>query len=597
MILRVLQRVTSEDRGITALHIVEGFGEKSITHAGIRSDGLGARAFIHRQRILSYEHPDLNIHPQKALAGARTVACFPMIAANEVVGLLYVYLFATREFSPIELLMLENLVNQAAMAVYQQRQFSLTKRVLARKDEELRHLRRAGLLISSRPRLQETLEAILQMALEVTDARYGIFRLVDEGGQNLVTRAIAGDQLAQPLVEALPIDARSVMSWVAKERQPVLIHDLQSQPWSAMYYPLDADLVMRSELAVPLVGSSGRLEGVLNLESPEVGAFSEADSHLLQALATQAMVAIQEARLLDALQAVAQILLVLPYQEVLDHLVELACSLLNAEASVIWLRMDHLRATPAVYQENDASHLLLVSASPNYRDEGTSRQAGWTHSEAHASSHHDMGQLLPVKNSLAGLAMSTRQPVVSEDIRTDDRFHRRELAVRQGWKYALVVPLLASRTNDEHSPDHRSEPIGAFSVYRSETDQDASFQGTFAGSEWDEKVLTCLAHYASLAVQNADRQNTLRTIQERNALAETFAAVGDIAANLLHNLNNKVGVIPVRVQGIQDKCQDALLANPYLDSGLTEIERSAVEAMAFVARQSGAPAPHPDGTR
>jgi GAF domain-containing protein len=59
---------------------------------------------------------------------------------------------------------------------------------------------------------------------------------------------------------------------------------------------------MRAELAVPLIGAGGRLEGVLNLESPHAAAFSEADSHLLQGLATQAVIAIQEVRLLDALR-------------------------------------------------------------------------------------------------------------------------------------------------------------------------------------------------------------------------------------------------------------------------------------------------------
>jgi signal transduction histidine kinase len=65
-------------------------------------------------------------------------------------------------------------------------------------------------------------------------------------------------------------------------------------------------------------------------------------------------------------------------------------------------------------------------------------------------------------------------------------------------------------------------------------------------------------------------------------VAETFAAVGDIAANLLHNLNNKVGTIPVRIQGIEDKCQVALLADPYLATNLAEIERSASQAMEAV---------------
>jgi signal transduction histidine kinase len=121
------------------------------------------------------------------------------------------------------------------------------------------------------------------------------------------------------------------------------------------------------------------------------------------------------------------------------------------------------------------------------------------------------------------------------------------------------------------------EPVGAFSVHRAGSDP-----GHFTESEWDKKVLTCLARYAALAVHNAARQDALRAAQEQQAVAETFAAVGDIAANLLHHLNNRVGTIPVRVQGIQDKSQPALSADPYLATNLVEIERSASEAMEAV---------------
>ena len=73
--------------------------------------------------------------------------------------------------------------------------------------------RRSAHLVAPGP--GRDLEAILQMALEVTGARYGIFRLVDGEGRNLVTRALAGEHLDRPLVEALPIDVNSVMGWVA----------------------------------------------------------------------------------------------------------------------------------------------------------------------------------------------------------------------------------------------------------------------------------------------------------------------------------------------------------------------------------------------
>lgn len=506
-------------------------GEETIPIPGDmpRSNGMGMRALAQRRRILSYEEPDLDIHHVKVQAGAKVVACFPLVVAEQAVGVLYVYLREERQFSQLELLMLENFVNQAAMAIHHARQAASVRRDLARKEEELARLHRAGLLISSRLRLEETLEAILQMALEVTGAQYGIFRLVDRSGQNLVTTAIAGEHLGRPAVETLPINTTSITGWVAKYRHPLCIPDVRANPWARIYYPLDYDLEMRSELAVPLIGAGGRLEGVLNLESPMVGAFTEEDSHLLQALATQAVIAIQEARLLDALQEVTRRLLTQPPDQVFAHLVELACDLLNAAASAIWVL--------------EGEHLILRAASTG----------------------HVRGDRLPLHGSLIGQAILARGPVTSEDVRSDPRFRRPDLARAQGWTQGLVVPLLAS---DE------SEPVGAFSVYGGE-----STPVHFTQSDWDKKVLTILAHHAALAVHNAARQEALRTAQEQRALAETFAAVGDIAANLLHRLNNKVGTIPVRVEGIQDKCQAALDADPYLATNLAEIEHSAVEAM------------------
>lgn len=497
-----------------------------------RPDGFGVRAISQRRRVLSYEEDDLDLHPDQVRGGARMVACFPLVVAYQPLGVLYVYRHQDRRFSQLELLVLDSFANQAAMAIYQIRQATSVQRDLTRKEEELNRLRRAGLLISSRLRLEETLEAILQMAMEVTGARYGIFRLVDESGQNLVARAVAGEHHGQPLVGALPIDSTSVMGWVAEHRQPVCIHDLQAAPWVRIYRPLYADLQMRSELAVPLVSASGRLEGVLNLESPEVGGFSEEDSHLLQALATQAVIAIQEVRLLDALQEVTKLLLTEPYQHVLRRLVELACDLLDAGASAIWTL--------------EGEDLVLQAASAGYQ----------------------RGERLPLHGSLTGEAILRRGPVKTDNVRTDPRFNRSDLARAQDWGRALIVPLLADRDQ---------EPVGAFSVYSV-----GSESGRFAESEWDEKVLTVLAHYAALAVQNAARQEALRQAQERQAVAETFAAVGDIAANVLHHLNNKVGTIPVRIQGIRDKSRSALVADAYLAKNLEEIERSASEAMRAV---------------
>ncbi|RME84718.1 MAG: GAF domain-containing protein [Caldilineae bacterium] len=494
-----------------------------------RAEGMGMRAIRQKRRILSYEDTDISLHQVKSQQGARVVACYPLIVSEQPVGVLYVYLPTQRPFTPTELLMLDNFVNLAAMAINQARQMNEVRRYLERKEEELKRLRQADFLISSRLGLQETLEAILQMALEVTGARYGILRLKERNADVLVTRAIAGDDLGRPAVEALPINTTSITGWVAKYRQPLCIADVHSGPWARIYYPLDHEMEMRSELAVPLLGAGGRLEGVINLESPEIGAFSEDDSLLLQSLATQAVIALQEIRLLDALLELSERLLTASDQEFFDHLVTLTCDLLNAPVSALWTV--------------EGEELILRSSNGGFR----------------------RGQRIPLHASLTGEAVLQRRLVTAEDLRSDPRFRHGELARTQGWTQALIAPLAADET---------STPVGALSVYNTTNDDSA-----FAATDWDKKVLTALAHHAALAVQNARRKEALLQAQEQQAAAETFAAMGDIAANLLHRLNNKIGTIPVRVEGIQDKSAAVLAADPYLARNLAEIERSAVEAM------------------
>jgi len=465
-----------------------------------RPNGIGMRTLQRHQRSLSYEESDLDVHPYHAALGVKAVACFPLIVAEQAVGILYIYLHEERQFTQLEQLMLNNFVNQAAMAIYHARRLAGVKHDLIRKEEELNQLRRAGLLISSRLRLEETLDSILQLALEITNAQYGIFRLLDKNGEFLVTSAVHGIHLERPLVERLPLDGNSIMALVARTRQPLLVSDLRQEPWAKIYYPLDSKLQMRSELAVPLINASGRLEGVLNLESPQLGGFTDDDNHMLQSLATYAVTAIQEVRLLDALQEAAQLLISQSTQKVLDRLCVMANDLLNTSSSAIWLK-------------NESGEYQLTSSD--------------------------------------GLMQSAEK--FSEEMDQPN---------------VLMIPLPGGE---------EAKVSGMFGVFNTGSDE-----GRIAKSEWDKKVLACLANYAALAVQNESHQKALRTSQEKHWTAETFAAVGDISANLLHNMNNKVGTIPVRVEAIQDKYQSILETDSYLANNLKEIERSATDAMKIV---------------
>lgn len=507
-----------------------GEPEGASTNDFPRPDGLGAQAIQRRRRLLSYHERGRSIHPAKQAAGARSLACYPLIVAEEVVGVLYVYRCDESRFSEIELLLLDNFVNLAALAIQHGRQVGGMTRALARKVNQLEKLERASRLVSSRTSLDETLHEILAIGLDMTAAQYGSFELYDKRRHELSIKVLAGRPEGQAVGPPLPVSENSIVGRVALHRQSLLITDLQEQPWQSIYKPLPVDRPMRSELAVPLIGTGGGLEGVLNLESPHPGAFSAEDRQLLEALAAQTVIALQEIRLLDALQELVGALLATDLDTLLRLVIDRACDLINVPVASIWTIAD-------------ANTLLLRQSTAGHR----------------------RGRQLPLNQSLTGRAIRLRHPIAIDDVRVHPDFHHKELAIEQGWVSAIVVPLLI--------PGEGGRALGSFSLYTAEL---RDF------SDWDKKLLICLANHAAVAIQDAEQLAELRQARERQATAETFAAVGDVAANLLHQLNNKVGAIPARVQGIEEKCADLLSASPYLEQNLHDIEYSARQAMSIV---------------
>jgi GAF domain-containing protein len=494
-----------------------------------RPDGLGARAIRHRQRKLSYEDPSLPMQDNKIQAGIRAMACYPLIVAEKPTGALYLGLKNDRRFSQEELLIFDLFSKQAAVALHNTQRFEGVDRALQRKVDELERLRGAEQLISSRRSLEETMQEILRTAVELTHAAHGSFRLMDKRAGLLKLAALSGDELPHdPAEPGLPIDDRSsVVGWVAKHRQSVRINDLRLPPWNEIYRPLHSKGNMVAELATPLLGAGGGLEGVINLESPRINAFDDDDLRLMEALATQTVIALQEAKLLEALEEVTVRMIQEPLDSLLAFIIEQACDLINAPHGVVW-----------VLSPEDPGMLVVRTAT-----------AG-----------HTPGETLPLADSLIGTSLRERHPLTSLDVSEDPRFLRRDLARRMGWVSGLIVPLLM----------RDGTPRGALTLYTSE-------RRVF--SEWDQRLLTWLANHTAIAVQEAETLDALAQARERQTLAETFAALGDVAANLLHRVNNLVGIIPVRVEGILEK-RPAAREDEYTAESLGEIEESARSAMA-----------------
>lgn len=466
-----------------------------------RPDGLGRRAIRAGRRLLSYEE-GIEIHPAKQAAGASSLVCYPLIVRDEAVGILYVYRCDERPFSDIELLMLDNFVNLAAMAIHHGRQLGDMSRALERKVKELEKLHWASQLISSRTNLADTFQEILNIGLEITAAQYGSFELYDKEKNVLVIVALAGRKKSPATPAPLPLNERSVVGWVALHKRSALIGDsLQDSYWRTIYHPLPIDGQMRSEVAVPLISAGNRLEGVLNIESPLPNSFGEDDLHLLEMLATQAVVALQEIRLLDAMQEIAEVLLTADEDELLKLITDRACELINASVGSIWTT-------------SDTKTLVLQQSTEGYK----------------------RAKSLPLDDSLTGQAIRLRRPITIDDVRVSPEFKYRGLAVEQGWVSAIVVPMI--------TPGEGGQALGCFSLY---------YPHLHNFSDWDKKLLTCLADYAAIAIQNAKGVAELKQVyglSEREREVLTLLIQGQTNKEIAERLMVSVNTVKKHVQSI-----------------------------------------------
>ena len=136
---------------------------------------------------------------------------------------------------------------------------------------------------------------IAQLTRRVIDYRtFGILLVNEERGELDMKFAVQyGEKVEVPRVRL----GEGLVGYAALHREAVLVPDVSQDP---RYIPVVADV--RSELAIPMLLKE-RCIGVFDLESPELDAFTKRDVEILTLLASQAAVAIENARLYETVRA------------------------------------------------------------------------------------------------------------------------------------------------------------------------------------------------------------------------------------------------------------------------------------------------------
>jgi signal transduction histidine kinase len=166
------------------------------------------------------------------------------------------------------------------------------------RDDRLRALVAAGIALSSELSLDELLERLVEIAAQLTRARYAALGVIDPGGGELerfITRGIGTEEAAA--IGVLPRGG-GILGVLIRDVETLRLHDLGEDPRS-VGFPHNHP-PMRTFLGVPVV-LRGVAYGNLYLTEKEDGAdFDAEDEDLVGLLAAQAAVAIENARLYGA---------------------------------------------------------------------------------------------------------------------------------------------------------------------------------------------------------------------------------------------------------------------------------------------------------
>jgi GAF domain-containing protein len=140
---------------------------------------------------------------------------------------------------------------------------------------------------------------LLQEVVDLTKERFHLYHshiyLLDEKGENLVLTAGAGEAGRVMVAEgrSIPLDReQSLVARAAREHQGVSVNDVTQAP-DFLPNPLLPNT--RAELAVPMI-VGGRVIGVFDIQSEQVGRFTDADINIQTTLAAQLAVSIQNVR-------------------------------------------------------------------------------------------------------------------------------------------------------------------------------------------------------------------------------------------------------------------------------------------------------------
>ena len=254
------------------------------------SQGIVGRVVTSQQAIVL---GDVSTEPQfiRIVPGVESSITVPLLHKAKSIGALNILSRRRDHYSERDAAILRHFAAHVATALINARLFERERQDTAAFET----LSEIGREVAAVLDLDELLSRIAQLARRLIDYRtFGILLLNQDTEElEMVVAVQYGEKVALPKV---PL-GEGLVGYAALHCEPVLVPDVSKDP---RYIKVVEDV--RSELAIPLM-LKDRCIGVFDLESPELDAFTKRDIEILTLLASQAAVAIENARLYEEVRA------------------------------------------------------------------------------------------------------------------------------------------------------------------------------------------------------------------------------------------------------------------------------------------------------